>query len=69
MQQTVTRIELVDHVESAFAAGPATRSDLLAAAASHARPEVIEVLQRLSDIQYRTVRDLWKELSDVPVGA
>jgi hypothetical protein len=68
--QPVTRIELVDHIESAFAAGPASRSDLLAAAAaSHARPEVIEVLQRLPDTQFRTVRDLWKELSDVPVGA
>ena len=67
---TVTRMELVDHIESAFESGPATRSALLAAAAtSHARPEVIELLQRLPDIRYRHVRDLWHQLADVPVGA
>jgi hypothetical protein len=67
---TVTRIELVDHIETAFLAGPATRSELLAAAtASHARAEVIEVLHRLSDHPYRTVRDLWPDLSDLPVSA
>ena len=67
---TVTRMELVDHIETAFEAGPATRGDLLAAAtASHARPEVIEVLHQLPDTPYRSVRDLWPELADVPVGA
>lgn len=65
----VTRMELVDHIESAFGTGPAGRSDLLAAAtASHARPEVIEVLHGLPDGPYRTVRDLWAELADMPVG-
>lgn len=65
----VTRMELVDHVETAFAAAPASRSDLLAAAtASHARPEVIEVLRGLPEgVVYRGVRDLWPELGDVPV--
>lgn len=65
----VTRVELVDHIETAFTAGPVTRSELVAAAtASHARPEVIEVLGRLSDTPYRTVRDLWGDLPDLPVG-
>jgi hypothetical protein len=63
-------MELVDHIESAFDPGPATRSELLAAAAaSHARPEVIEVLHGLPDWPYRTVRDLWWELADMPVSA
>lgn len=67
----VTRMELVDHVETAFTTGPVTRGDLLAVAtASHARPEVIAVLQRLPEsAPYRSVRDLWSELADVPVSA
>ena len=67
----VTRMELVDHIETVFTAGAASRSDLLAAAtASHARPEVIEVLRRLPETAaYRSVRDLWSELADVPVSA
>lgn len=66
----VTRMELVDHIESAFGTGHASRSDLLAAAAgSHARPEVIEVLRGLPQGPYRTVRDLWGELADMPVSA
>lgn len=67
--QAVTRMELVDHIESAFGTGPATRSDLLAAAtASDARQEVFEVLGRLSDASYRTVRDLWRDLADLPIS-
>jgi hypothetical protein len=68
--RTVTRMELVDHIEPAFTAGPTTREELLAAAtASQARPEVIAVLQRLPGGAYRSLRDLWPELSDVPVSA
>jgi hypothetical protein len=63
-------MELVDHIENAFGTGPASRAELLAAAAgNHARPEVISVLSQLPDIRYRNVRDLWSELADVPVGA
>jgi hypothetical protein len=68
--RNVTRMELVDHIENAFAAGAATRDQLLAAATtSHARPEVIAVLQRLPEQPYRSLRDLWPELADMPVGA
>ena len=67
---TVTRMELVEHIEAAFGSSPVRRGDLLAAAtASHARPEVLAVLQRLPDIPYRSLRDLWPELGDVPVSA
>lgn len=68
--RTVTRIELVDHIETAFTGGAATRGQLLdAATASHARPEVIAVLQRLPEQRYRNLRELWPELADVPVSA
>lgn len=68
--RTVTRMELVDHIENAFTTGAATRDQLLAAATqSHARPEVIAVLQGLPEQPYRSLRDLWPELADVPVSA
>jgi hypothetical protein len=42
---TVTRTELANHIEAAFASGVATRDKLLAhAASSHARPAVIELI-------------------------
>ena len=64
----VTRIELVDHIDAAFAHGSATRDTLLAAAtASGARPEVIDTLQRLSDKLYTGARELWYDLPDIPV--
>lgn len=66
----ITRIELVTHVEAAFADGPATRDGLLAyAVGSHARPEVIAILERLPDKPYTTIRDLWYDLPEVPVTA
>ncbi|MBM0202409.1 MULTISPECIES: DUF2795 domain-containing protein [Micromonospora] len=66
----VTRIELLDHVRTAFDDGPASRNALLAAAAaSNARPEVIALLNRLPERDFRQVRDLWEEMADVPVGA
>jgi hypothetical protein len=67
---TITRIELANHVEAAFAHGPATRDNLLAyAVGSHARPEVITVIENLPDKPYSTIRDLWYDLPDLPVNA
>jgi hypothetical protein len=66
----VTRIELLDHIGTAFDGGPANRDALLAAAvSSNARPDVIALLHRLPDRDFRQVRDLWEEMADVPVGA
>jgi Protein of unknown function (DUF2795) len=66
---TVTRTELANHVQAAFTAGPASRANLLAyAASSHARPAVIAVIHTLPDKSYVGIRDLWYELTDVPVG-
>ncbi|RZU73606.1 uncharacterized protein DUF2795 [Micromonospora kangleipakensis] len=65
---SVTRTELAGHIATAFDAGRASRAELLAAAASsHARPQVIAVLQRLPDQQYVSIRDLWHHLADVPI--
>ncbi|SCF03521.1 MULTISPECIES: DUF2795 domain-containing protein [Micromonospora] len=67
---TVTRTELAVHVEAAFTTGPATRDRILAhAAGSHARPEIIAVLQALPDKPYPTIRNLWYELGHVPIGS
>lgn len=66
----VTRIELLDHIEAAFSAGAASPADLLdAAVGSAARPEVIELLHRLPDTTFRSARDLWYELGEVPMSA
>jgi hypothetical protein len=66
---TVTRTELANHIEAAFATGPATRDALLAyAAGSHARPELIGILQQLPNKPYPTIRDLWYDLGHVPLG-
>lgn len=66
---TVTRIEIADHVEAAFTAGPATRDDLLAAArTADARPALLAALSTLPDRQYGELRQLWTDLADVPMG-
>lgn len=68
--QTVTRTEVADHVYAAFAPGPASRGDVLAAAtASRARPQVLSMLQELPERSYGNLRDLWYELPDLPVGS
>ncbi|WP_020524839.1 DUF2795 domain-containing protein [Catelliglobosispora koreensis] len=66
---TVTRIEMANHIEAAFASGPATRDALLAyAASSHARPEVIALIQGLPDKTYPGLRNVWHDLGHLPVG-
>jgi hypothetical protein len=65
----VTRVEVIDHVGEAFAAGPLTRSDILVAASSRgARPAVLEVLERLPDRKFSRPHDMWMtDLRDVPI--
>lgn len=66
---SATRAEIADHVEAAFDYGPASKDALLASArASQARPEVLDTLERLPERNYPTLRALWPELEDVPVG-
>jgi uncharacterized protein DUF2795 len=64
---TVTRTELANHTGAAFRGGPASREGLLAyAITSHARPEVIGLLQGLPAERYDTISDLWRHLSETP---
>lgn len=66
---SVSRMELVQHIEIAFTAGPVTPTGLLnAATVSAARPAVLAVIERLPNRTYGTLRDLWYELPDLPVG-
>lgn len=67
---TVTRMEVLDHIETAFGNGPVSRTTLLdTATATQARAEVMQVLVTLPDAAYRNVRELWQPLADLPVGA
>jgi hypothetical protein len=66
--EKITRLDIIDLIESAFATGPATREALLATAtAGHARPQMIALLDRLPDKTYSSPRDLWYDLPDVPL--
>ncbi|MGA8117514.1 MAG: DUF2795 domain-containing protein [Actinocatenispora sp.] len=66
---TVTRIEIADHVEDAFDAGPANRGSLLAAAErAGARQALLGILATLPDRPYGELRHLWTDLPEVPIG-
>jgi len=69
-QQEVTRLEIADAVRAAFEGGvAATRNEIVAAADSASRVQVVDVLRSLPDRRYSRLNDLWEELIDVPVGA
>lgn len=66
---TVTRVEIVEKIGAAFAAGRgADRSEVLAAAAAYTRVQAIDLLRSLPDHRFGMVKDLWEELGHVPVG-
>lgn len=69
VDQKVTRLEIADAVRTVFEGGGATRDEILAAAASAGRPQVVDVLKGLPDRSYGRLNELWEELHDVPVGA
>jgi hypothetical protein len=65
---TVDRTEIADCLEAAFLGEPLSSSDLVEFAAAHgARSPVLKVLGRLDGSVYRSLRELWRELADVPV--
>jgi Protein of unknown function (DUF2795) len=67
---TVTRLEIADHVAPAFEHPPATRADILATAVrTHARIEVVQVLELLPEQLYPDLRSLWRHLTEIPVDA
>ena len=65
---TVTRVEVIDAMETAFKQAPLTKEDLVAAA-EHAgvRQPIIELLERLPRRIYRRPADMWDELPAVPI--
>lgn len=64
----VTRIEIAETVRPAFSQHGADRSQLLtAAAASRARPEILDLLGQLPDRRYSVLNELWEHLGHVPV--
>ncbi len=64
----VTRVEIADHVETAFSGEPIHKGELLEAAkASGARREVMRVLKRLPDRDFRELREIWPSVPDLPV--
>ncbi len=65
----VTRVEIADHLETAFTGGPVGRQGLVAAAAeTTARTAVVEVLASLPERHYSQLRQLWEDLPEVPIG-
>lgn len=70
VDQRVTRLEIAEAVAKAFRGdGGASRDEIVEAARSASRSEVVEVLQELPDRRYGRLNELWEELHDVPVGA
>ena len=69
MSERVTRMEIAEAVQTAFARGGADRDEILATASkSKSRPEVIAVLSGLSKRRYARMNQLWDELADIPVS-
>jgi hypothetical protein len=65
---TVNRTEIADCIEQRFVGTPVSPTDLIEYAAEHgARTPVLQALERLHAHDYRELRELWEELSDVPV--
>lgn len=64
----VTRVEVVDHLASAFGGGPLTKHALACEAErAGARPEVLKLLRGLPDRRFSRPQDLWTELPQVPI--
>lgn len=68
MSQAVTRLEIAEAVGPAFGDGGATRGQIVEAARTAQREEIVEVLEGLPDRRYSRLNELWEELRDVPVG-
>jgi hypothetical protein len=64
----VSRAEIAGAVRGAFDGRPASVADMLEAArAVHARPEAIHLLERLPVTHFRSIRELWQHLPELPV--
>ncbi|MGH3502130.1 MAG: hypothetical protein ACRDQA_14780 [Nocardioidaceae bacterium] len=60
----VTRVEVADSLEDAFA----SKDDLITAVLAHyAHPGVLAALASLPNQKYRSLLDLWPRLAEVPI--
>lgn len=67
-QIPVTRMDILDLVEEAFGREGATRSEILQSARDNRADSLtVATLEHLQDRRFRSVRDLWADLPDVPV--
>jgi hypothetical protein len=67
--EPVTRVEILEVLDDAFAVGPASRGELVKAAqAQGARLELVSLLEQLPDRHYIHQRQLWVHMPHVPVG-
>jgi hypothetical protein len=67
--QHVTRLEIIDAVNTAFTGSSATKQQIVTAADQQgSREEVLTLLDRLPTRTFGHVRDLWDYLPDVPLG-
>lgn len=68
VRRSVTRIEIADLVGDAFGPAGAEKASLLSTAAHQgAHPAVLDKLGELPNRRFRTMRDLWDHLPDVPI--
>ena len=66
--KVVTRLEIADLVSDAFGPAGADRAALLATAATNgAHPAVVDKLHELPDCTFRSMRQLWHHIPEVPV--
>lgn len=64
----VTRMEILDAIDTAFTSKPTSKAHILATAEdSRARAELVALLRDLPDRSFYDVRELWNYLPDVPV--
>lgn len=68
VSQRVTRMEIAEAVGQAFGEGGATRGEIVEAARTTDRQEIVEVLSALPDRRYARLNELWEVLHDIPVG-
>lgn len=67
-EQELTRLEIAEAVRAAFEDGGATRDEIVAAADSAGRTQVLDVLRSLPDRRYSRLNELWEELPVLRVG-
>ncbi|WP_216215691.1 DUF2795 domain-containing protein [Amycolatopsis aidingensis] len=62
--------ELSDHIENAFVTAQPRVADLLdAAIRSHARPPVVDALNRLPQRRFTSLMDVLSELPELPISS